>query len=31
VRARESFASFGALPLIAEADEWLARATALSS
>ena len=29
--ARESFASFGAGPLTAEADEWLARATALSS
>jgi hypothetical protein len=29
--ARNSFASFGAGPLTAEADEWLARATALSS
>jgi tetratricopeptide (TPR) repeat protein len=29
--ARNSFASFGAGPLTAEADEWLARASALSS
>ena len=29
--ARDSFASFGAGPLTTEADEWLARATALSS
>ena len=29
--ARDLFASFGAEPLLAETDEWLARATALSS
>jgi hypothetical protein len=29
--ARDAFASFGAEPLTAETDEWLARASALSS